>query len=64
MKVIAKSKFYIYVFACYNTWLQGVLWMWSYDSYGNTCDEDNADNKIENVTLSGLNLKGKPYVSL
>jgi solute carrier family 44 protein 1 (choline transporter-like protein) len=38
--------------------------VYGYDSYGNTCDEDNTDNKIENVTLSGLNLKGKPYVSL
>lgn len=36
--------------------------VYGYDSYGNTCDEDNTDKKIENVTLSGLNLKGKPYV--
>lgn len=36
--------------------------VYGYDSFGNTCDEDNADKKMENVSLTGLNHKGKPYV--
>lgn len=36
--------------------------VYGYDSYGNTCDEDNTDRAIPNMTLTGLNLKGRPYV--
>ncbi|XP_076082252.1 choline transporter-like protein 1 isoform X2 [Mytilus galloprovincialis] len=36
--------------------------VYGYDSFGNTCDEDNADKAMENVSLTGLNHKGKPYV--
>ncbi|XP_052074047.1 choline transporter-like protein 1 isoform X2 [Mytilus californianus] len=36
--------------------------VYGYDSFGNTCDEDNADKMMENVSLTGLNHKGKPYV--
>ncbi|XP_071164766.1 choline transporter-like protein 1 isoform X3 [Mytilus edulis] len=36
--------------------------VYGYDSFGNTCDEDNADKTMENVSLTGLNHKGKPYV--
>ncbi|XP_046365305.1 choline transporter-like protein 1 [Haliotis rufescens] len=35
---------------------------YGYDSYGNTCDEDNTDKAIPNIEHSGLNLKGKSYV--
>lgn len=34
--------------------------VYGYDSFGNTCDEDNTARKIENVTLSGMNMKGRP----
>ncbi|XP_052775735.1 choline transporter-like protein 1 isoform X1 [Mya arenaria] len=36
--------------------------VFGYDSFGNTCDSDNSDKKIENVSLSGFNTKGRPYV--
>lgn len=36
--------------------------VYGYDSFGNTCDSDNTDRKIENVSLSGMNMKGRPYV--
>ncbi|XP_060578387.1 choline transporter-like protein 1 isoform X1 [Ruditapes philippinarum] len=36
--------------------------VYGYDSFGNTCDADNSDRKIENVTLSGRNMKGRRYV--
>lgn len=34
--------------------------VYGYDSFGNTCDEDNSDRAIPNMTLTGLNLKGQP----
>ncbi|XP_061168216.1 choline transporter-like protein 1 isoform X1 [Saccostrea echinata] len=36
--------------------------VYGYDSFGNTCDEDNTGKKIENVTFSGMNMEGKGYV--
>lgn len=36
--------------------------VYGYDSFGNTCDADNTAKKIENVSLSGMDMKGRPYV--
>ncbi|XP_062574993.1 choline transporter-like protein 1 isoform X2 [Saccostrea cucullata] len=36
--------------------------VYGYDSFGNTCDEDNTGKKIENVSFSGMNMEGKGYV--
>nr|XP_022317576.1 choline transporter-like protein 1 isoform X2 [Crassostrea virginica] len=36
--------------------------VYGYDSFGNTCDEDNTGKKIENVTFSGMNMEGKGFV--
>ncbi|ESP01318.1 hypothetical protein LOTGIDRAFT_112007 [Lottia gigantea] len=36
--------------------------VYGYDSYGNTCDEDNTGKNINNISLSGLNQKGKPFL--
>ncbi|KAL5021272.1 hypothetical protein ScPMuIL_000427 [Solemya velum] len=36
--------------------------VYGYDSFGNTCDEDNSQRPVEHVNLSGRNMKGKPYV--
>ena len=36
--------------------------IYGYDSFGNTCDENNAGNAIPNISLSGLNMKGRPWV--
>ncbi|KAH3695270.1 choline transporter-like protein 1 isoform X1 [Dreissena polymorpha] len=36
--------------------------VFGYDSFGNTCDSDNSDKKIENISLSGYNTKGRKYV--
>lgn len=33
--------------------------VFGYDSFGNTCDSDNSDKKIENISLSGYNTKGR-----
>ncbi|XP_064607451.1 choline transporter-like protein 1 [Liolophura sinensis] len=49
---------YIAVFSISNG--DAMRLVYGYDSYGNTCDELN--NPIPNVTLSGQNMKGRPYV--
>ncbi|XP_041356726.1 choline transporter-like protein 1 [Gigantopelta aegis] len=36
--------------------------IYGYDSFGNTCDENNEGNAIPNISLSGLNMKGKSHV--
>ncbi|KAK3591236.1 hypothetical protein CHS0354_010601 [Potamilus streckersoni] len=36
--------------------------VYGYDSFGNTCDQDNTDRAIGNISLSGQNMKGRPYV--
>ena len=34
--------------------------VFGYDSYGNTCDSDNTGKEVKNVSLSGMNMKGRP----
>ncbi|XP_069128157.1 choline transporter-like protein 1 isoform X1 [Argopecten irradians] len=36
--------------------------VYGYDSFGNTCDEDNRGRPIPNVSLSGMNMKNRPFV--
>ena len=38
--------------------------VFGYDSYGNTCNEDNSAKAVENVTNSGMNVTGNKYVSV
>ncbi|KAK3090735.1 hypothetical protein FSP39_014173, partial [Pinctada imbricata] len=53
-------QIYIAAFSIVN----GDAWrlVYGYDSFGNTCDEDNSHKAIENVSFTGMNMKGKPYV--
>lgn len=53
-------QIYIAVFSISNG--DAMRLVYGYDSYGNTCDELN--NPIPNVTLSGQNMKGRPWVLL
>ncbi|XP_021343598.1 choline transporter-like protein 1 isoform X3 [Mizuhopecten yessoensis] len=36
--------------------------VYGYDSFGNTCDEDNTGRSIPNVSLSGMNMKSRSFV--
>ena len=46
--------------------VHGDAWrlVYGYDSFGNTCDEDNTNKAIPNISLSGMNMKGRPWVTL